>query len=40
MKIHLTQLRWRKEIGGPPKKMDAASVQAMLCEARLNTKNA
>jgi hypothetical protein len=33
------QLPWKKN-GGPPKIMDAASVEAMLCEARLNTKNA
>jgi hypothetical protein len=29
-----------KKIDLPQKKMDAASVEAMLCEARLNTKNA
>jgi hypothetical protein len=28
-----------KGVGGPLKKMDAASVEAMLCETRLNTKN-
>jgi hypothetical protein len=40
MKSRLMQLQWGKKWWSTEDKMDAASVQAMLCEARLNTKNA